>query len=75
MALAIGSVSLLADSVDFLEDAAINLLIALALGWPLFLLAAYLSYRIIHPVLKQVDAEAALVELAEPATGLEPESA
>jgi hypothetical protein len=47
----------------------------LALGWPLFLLAAYLSYRIIHPVLKQVDAEAAGVELAEPATGLEPESA
>jgi hypothetical protein len=47
----------------------------LALGWPLFLLAAYLSYRIIHPVLKQVDAEAARVELAEPATGLEPESA
>ena len=35
VALAIGSVSLLADSVDFLEDTAINLLIALALGWPL----------------------------------------
>lgn len=47
----------------------------LALGWPLFLLAAYLSYRIIHPVLKQVDAEAAQVEFAEPASGLEPESA
>ena len=29
----IGSVSLLADSIDFLEDASINLLIALALGW------------------------------------------
>jgi Co/Zn/Cd efflux system component len=35
VALAIGSVSLLADSVDFLEDTAINLLVALALGWPL----------------------------------------
>jgi Co/Zn/Cd efflux system component len=35
VALAIGSVALLADSVDFLEDTAINLLIALALGWPL----------------------------------------
>jgi Co/Zn/Cd efflux system component len=35
VALAIGSVSLTADSVDFLEDAAINLLIALALGWTL----------------------------------------
>lgn len=35
VALAIGSVALVADSADFLEDAAINLLIALALGWPL----------------------------------------
>jgi Co/Zn/Cd efflux system component len=35
VALAIGSVALLADSVDFLEDTAINLLIALALGWTL----------------------------------------
>lgn len=33
VALAIGSVALFADSVDFLEDAAINLLILLALGW------------------------------------------
>jgi len=33
VALAIGSVSLLADSVDFLEDASVNILIAAALGW------------------------------------------
>ncbi|WP_395667202.1 cation transporter [Methylocella sp.] len=33
VALAIGSVSLFADSVDFLEDAAINVLIFAALGW------------------------------------------
>lgn len=33
VALAIGSVALFADSVDFLEDTAVNLLIALALGW------------------------------------------
>jgi Co/Zn/Cd efflux system component len=33
VALAIGSVSLFADSVDFLEDAAINLLIFAAIGW------------------------------------------
>jgi Co/Zn/Cd efflux system component len=33
VALVIGSVSLLADSVDFLEDTSINLLIAVALGW------------------------------------------
>ena len=29
----IGSVSLFADSVDFLEDASINFLIAIAIGW------------------------------------------
>ena len=34
VALAIGSVSLFADSVDFLEDGAVNLLILAGLGWP-----------------------------------------
>ena len=33
VALSIGSVSLFADSIDFLEDASINLLILAALGW------------------------------------------
>lgn len=33
VAFSIGSVSLIADSVDFLEDTSINLLIVLALGW------------------------------------------
>jgi Co/Zn/Cd efflux system component len=33
VALLIGSVSLFADSIDFLEDASINLLILLALAW------------------------------------------
>lgn len=33
VALAIGSVSLFADSVDFLEDASVNVLIVLAMGW------------------------------------------
>ena len=33
VALTIGSVSLFADSVDFMEDASVNLLIAVALGW------------------------------------------
>ena len=33
VALLIHSVSLFADSVDFLEDASVNLLIAVALGW------------------------------------------
>ncbi|MBA3021996.1 cation transporter [Propionicimonas sp.] len=35
VALAAGSVALLADSVDFLEDTAVNLLIFVALGWPM----------------------------------------
>lgn len=35
VALFIDSVALLADSVDFLEDASVNLLILLALGWSL----------------------------------------
>lgn len=35
MAEIIGSVSLLADSIDFLEDASMNFLIAVALGWTL----------------------------------------
>lgn len=33
VALSIGSVSLFADSIDFLEDTAINLLVLVALGW------------------------------------------
>ena len=33
VATAIGSVSLFADSVDFLEDASINILILIGLGW------------------------------------------
>lgn len=35
VALGIGSVSLVADSVDFFEDFAVNLLIFIALGWTL----------------------------------------
>jgi len=33
VARAIGSVSLFADSIDFLEDTAVNLLVLVALGW------------------------------------------
>ena len=33
VALAIGSLALIADSLDFLEDAAINLLIFAGIGW------------------------------------------
>src|SRR6266508_5537003 len=34
VALAIGSVSLFADSIDFLEDTSINVLILIGLSWP-----------------------------------------
>lgn len=34
VALSIGSVSLFADSIDFFEDASVNFLIVIALGWP-----------------------------------------
>lgn len=34
VARAIGSVSLFADSIDFLEDTAVNVLVLIALGWP-----------------------------------------
>jgi hypothetical protein len=43
----------------------------LAMGWPMFLLAAYLTYRVIHPVLSQADRAA---EPALEADGLEPEA-
>ena len=33
VALVIGSVSLFADSIDFLEDAALNVLVLIAIGW------------------------------------------
>jgi Co/Zn/Cd efflux system component len=33
VALSIGSVSLFADSIDFLEDASVNVLILMALAW------------------------------------------
>ena len=35
VAIALDSISLVADSIDFFEDAAVNLLIALAVGWSL----------------------------------------
>jgi Co/Zn/Cd efflux system component len=35
LALSIGSVSLFADSIDFLEDASVNILIFIGLGWSL----------------------------------------
>jgi Co/Zn/Cd efflux system component len=35
VAIRIGSVSLFADSIDFLEDALVNILIFMALGWSL----------------------------------------
>jgi len=54
VALAIGSVSLLADSVDFLEDASINLLIFFGAAWPLTRrarLGGVLAFVILIPAL------------------------
>ncbi len=54
MALKLGSVSLLADSIDLLEDVAINILIFLALGWSLRARAVtgkVLAYLICIPAL------------------------
>ena len=45
----------------------------LLMGWPMFLLAAWLTYRVLHPVLAQVDARdeaaSALDPAAEPEAG------
>lgn len=62
VALAIGSVSLVADSVDFLEDTAVNLLIFLALGLPLVKRA---SAGRVMAVIICVPAAAALVQAVD----------
>lgn len=57
LALAIGSVALFADSIDFLEDAAVNALIVVALGWSArrrALLGAVLGALILLPTLATV---------------------
>lgn len=57
LALAIGSVALFADSIDFLEDAAVNALIVLALGWGArkrALLGAALGALILAPTVATV---------------------
>ena len=61
VALVAGSVSLLADSVDFLEDTAINLLIFIALGWPLAKRAA--TGKVMALVILGPAAAAALVAI------------
>lgn len=57
LALAIGSVALFADSIDFLEDAAVNALIVVALGWSArrrALLGAVLGALILVPTVATV---------------------
>jgi Co/Zn/Cd efflux system component len=68
VALTIGSVSLLADSVDFLEDTAINLLIAAAFAWPLHRRAlAGRAMTLVILVPAATAAVAALRKAADPA--------
>ena len=71
--LAIGSVSLFADSIDFLEDASVNLLIAVALGWGArqrALLAMGLALILVVPALAGLwTAWHKLISLSPPAPG------
>jgi len=58
VALSAGSVSLLADSVDFLEDTAVNLLIFVPLGWPLArraVMGKVMAFIILGPLLSHTD--------------------
>ena len=53
----IGSVSLFADSIDFLEDASVNILIFLAIGWSLAArvrLSKFLALLLLVPVISVV---------------------
>ena len=53
----IGSVSLFADSIDFLEDASVNILIFLAIGWSLAArvrLSKFLAVLLLLPVISVV---------------------
>jgi Co/Zn/Cd efflux system component len=71
VALSAGSVSLLADSVDFLEDTAVNLLIFVALGWPLARRAAmgkFMALIILGPA--ALAAWKAIQEFSDPSAPL-----
>jgi Co/Zn/Cd efflux system component len=66
-----GSAALLVDSVDFLEDAGLNLLIVVGLGWPL---AARLRLATVFVVIMALPALAALWTLGRALwTGAAPE--
>jgi Co/Zn/Cd efflux system component len=69
VALQIGSVSLFADSVDFLEDASINLLIFVAAGWSIVRrsrVGSILAFVILVPGL--ATAWTAVLKILNPAT-------
>jgi Co/Zn/Cd efflux system component len=69
VALAIGSVSLFADSVDFLEDASINLLIFFAAGWSQLQrsrVGSVLAFVILIPALATI--WTAVVKILDPST-------
>ena len=68
VALAIGSVSLFADSIDFLEDALINLLIFIALSWSCRAPRAFSAWRWPDPAYSgSCDAVDRLGEILAPA--------
>jgi Co/Zn/Cd efflux system component len=69
VALAIGSVSLFADSVDFLEDASINVLIFVAAGWSVLQrsrVGSVLAVLILIPAVATI--WTAVVKIANPST-------
>lgn len=68
-ALNFGSISLLADSIDFLEDASINILIFIGLSWTLIArkyLARFLALLLMVPVISV--AVTVIRELGNPST-------
>lgn len=67
VALTIGSVSLFADSVDFLEDAAVNLLIYAAIPWPVrrrAIVGSVLAFVILIPAVATI--WTAIVKILDP---------
>ncbi|KXC07067.1 cation transporter [Microbacterium hominis] len=67
VALTIGSVSLFADSVDFLEDAAVNLLIYAAIPWPVrrrAIAGSVLAFVILIPAVATI--WTAIVKILDP---------
>jgi len=72
-AIRLGSVSLLADSIDFLEDASINLLVFIGLSWTLAsrkVLARILAIFLMIPVILMIPSILSEINDSNPPSGL-----